>query len=72
MTETSPIRMSRWKLAVALLTAVLLATLAVRWWLGTAVAVETVVRQDFVQWVVVSGHVETAHRVQIGSQITGS
>jgi len=49
MTETSPIRMSRWKLAVALLAAVLLAASVVRWWRGTAVAVETVVRRDFVQ-----------------------
>jgi HlyD family secretion protein len=72
MTEPSPIGMSRWKLAVALLAAVLLATLAVRWWRGTAVAVETVIRRDFVQSVVASGHVETAHRVEVGSQITGT
>jgi len=72
MTETSPFLKSRWKLAVVLLAAVLLAASVVRWWRGTAVAVETVVRRDFVQSVVASGHVETAHRVEIGSQITGT
>ena len=72
MTETPPLLKSRWKLVVVLLAAVLLAALAVRWWRGTAVAVETVVRRDFVQSVVASGRVETAHRVEIGSQITGT
>ena len=72
MTETSPLLKSRWKLVVVLLAAVLLATLAVRWWRGTAVAVETVIRRDFVQSVVASGRVETAHRVEVGSQITGT
>ncbi|HYO27269.1 MAG TPA: efflux RND transporter periplasmic adaptor subunit [Azonexus sp.] len=72
MTETSPLLKSRWKLVVVLLAAVLLATLAVRWWRGATVAVETVIRRDFVQSVVASGRVETAHRVEIGSQITGT
>ena len=72
MTEKSPLRMSGWKLAAALPAAVLLAASVVRWWRGTAVGVDTVVRRDFVQSVVASGHVETAHRVEIGSQITGT
>lgn len=40
--------------------------------LGPRVAVETVVRQNFVQTIVASGRVETPHRVEIGAQITGT
>ena len=36
------------------------------------VTTETVLRRDFVQTVVASGRVETAHRVDIGAQITGT
>lgn len=46
--------------------------LAVRWWIGPSVAMETVVRRDFVQSVVASGHVESPHRVDVGAQITGT
>lgn len=38
---------------------------------GPMVAAEAVVRADFVQSVVASGHVEAPFRVNIGSQITG-
>ncbi len=39
--------------------------------LGRQVTVEKVVRADFIQSVVASGHVEAPYRVNIGSQITG-
>ena len=39
--------------------------------LGPVVQADTVVRADFVQSVVASGHVEAPYRVNIGSQITG-
>lgn len=38
---------------------------------GQQVTAEKVVRADFIQTVVVSGHVEAPYRVNIGSQITG-
>lgn len=46
--------------------------LAARWWIGPPVATETVLRRDFVQSVVASGHVETPHRFDVGAQITGT
>lgn len=39
--------------------------------LGPIMSVETVVRVDFIQSVVASGHVEAEFRVNVGSQITG-
>jgi HlyD family secretion protein len=54
-----------------------LAGLAFMWYvaipalLGPVVTVDPVVRADFVQTVVASGHVEAPFRVNIGSQITG-
>jgi HlyD family secretion protein len=68
----SPIRKYRWPLLGGLFCALLLAGLALRWWLGPVVTTETVLRRDFVQTVVASGRVETAHRVDIGAQITGT
>lgn len=65
-------RKYRWPLLVAPLGVLLLSGLAVRWWLGPLIATETVLRRDFVQTVVASGRVETAHRVDIGAQITGT
>lgn len=62
----------RWKLLYALLFGVVLVALAVRWWLGPQIVTETVVKREFVQSVVASGHVETPHRVDIGAQITGT
>jgi HlyD family secretion protein len=55
----------------------LLGALAVLWYfgaplvLGPVVNANTVVRADFVQSVVATGHVEAPFRVNIGSQITG-
>jgi HlyD family secretion protein len=55
----------------------LLGALAVLWYFGTplvlgpVVDANTVVRADFVQSVVATGHVEAPYRVNIGSQITG-
>lgn len=72
MTEPSFIRTHRWKLALALLAVLLLSVLALRWWQGPELPVETVLRRDFVQSVVASGHVEAPHRVDIGAQITGT
>jgi HlyD family secretion protein len=46
--------------------------LVLRWWLGPSIAAESVVRSDFVQTIVASGHVESPHRVDVGTQITGT
>ena len=46
--------------------------LGVRWWRGTAVVGEPVLRRDFVQTVVASGRVENPHRIDIGAQVTGT
>ncbi|MET3494451.1 efflux RND transporter periplasmic adaptor subunit [Variovorax boronicumulans] len=43
-----------------------------RFLLGPRVEATTVVRRDFVQSVVASGHVQTPHRVNIGTQVTGT
>jgi len=72
MPDSSLILKYRWKLLAALLVAVVLAALAVRWWRGPLVDAEKVVRRDFVQSVVASGHVETPHRLDVGAQITGT
>ena len=61
-----------WKFLAALLAALLVAALAARWWLGPQVAAETLQRRDLVQSVVASGRVETAHRVEVGAQITAT
>lgn len=57
---------------------VLLAALAAGLWLGPRflfgprMEATAVVRRDFVQSVVASGHVEAPHRVNVGTQITGT
>ncbi len=56
----------------ALIGIVVLGALAVRWWLGPQAATQPVLRRDFVQTVVASGHVETPHRLDVGAQITGT
>ena len=72
MTDTNLIRQHPRKFAAGLLALALLAILAVRWWRGPELAADTVMRRDFVQSVVASGHVEAPHRVDIGAQITGT
>jgi len=44
----------------------------VHWWRGPEVPMELVVRRDFVQTVVASGHVESPHRIDLGSQMTST
>jgi len=72
MSEPSSLLKHPWKLLFAGLSMVVATALAVRWWIGPSVAVETVVGRDFVQSVVASGHVESPHRVDVGAQITGT
>jgi len=43
-----------------------------RWWHGTAVVGEPILRRDFVQTVVASGRVENPHRINLGTQITST
>ena len=61
-----------WKVAIVLLALAVLAGFAVHWWRGPLVVAGEVIRRDFVQTVVASGHVETPHRVDIGAQIVGT
>ena len=72
MADPSPLLKYRWKILAALIAAVLLLILFVRWWRGPEVLFDKVVRRDFVQSVVATGHVETPHRVDVGVQITGT
>lgn len=71
--RTAPARVWRWRYRVSLL----LGALAVLWYfgaplvLGPVVTASPVVRADFVQSVVATGHVEAPFRINIGSQITG-
>ncbi len=63
----------KWQYRAAVISAVALPAGLALWW-GTLPQVTTVavMRRDFVQTVVASGHVESPHRVDIGSQITGT
>ncbi|WP_342620899.1 efflux RND transporter periplasmic adaptor subunit [Rhodoferax sp. GW822-FHT02A01] len=72
MTKISFPSKLRWRHIAAALALLAVVYFAVTWWLGPKVNVETVVRHDFVQSVVASGHVESPHRVDIGSQITAT
>lgn len=72
MTALSLISKYRWRFLALLFTVVTFAFVALRWWQGPEVVVESVVRRDFVQTVVASGQVETPNRVSVGSQITGT
>ncbi len=62
----------RWRLALLLLLLALAGRAATPWLLGPVVAPLPVVRGALVQSVVAAGRVETPHRVNIGSQITGT
>jgi HlyD family secretion protein len=66
------LRRHRGLLIAAAIGVLVLAILAGRWWLGLAVQTEAVLRRDLVQTVVASGHVEAAHRLDVGAQITGT
>lgn len=72
MTTLSTLSKYKWQVAGGVVVAGLALFYAARWWLGPVVSAEVVVRRDFVQTVVASGHVETPHRVDIGTQITGT
>lgn len=76
MRKTDPgrsfIRRHLWKLLGAVVLAALLWAVVPRVLLGPVVSVIPVVQRDFIQSVVASGRVETPHRVEIGSQLTGT
>ena len=72
MPDTPKPSRHRWKFLSALLVALLAAAGAARWWVGPQVVAETLQRRDLVQSVVASGRVETAHRVEVGAQITAT
>lgn len=61
----------RWHALAILLAVVVAGYLAAPLALGPVVSADPVIRADFVQTVVASGHVEAPFRVNIGSQITG-
>ena len=42
-----------------------------QWWLGPHIAVEVLQRQDVVQTMVASGHVQSPHRTDVSAQVTG-
>lgn len=63
---------NRWKFPAALIGVLLVLAVVARWWLGPQVVAETLQRRDLVQSVVASGRVETAHRVEVGAQITAT
>jgi hypothetical protein len=67
----TPLRRHRGAFVVLLLL-MLLAWPAWRWWRGPELSTHAVVRRDFVQTVVASGHVEAPHRVELGAQFTGT
>jgi HlyD family secretion protein len=65
-------RKYRWPLIGAAIVILLLIGLLVRWWLGPQLDAAIVLRRDFVQTLVASGHVESPHRVDVGAQIIGT
>jgi len=42
-----------------------------QWWVGPRIAVEVLQRQDVVQTMVASGHVQSPHRTDVSAQVTG-
>ena len=69
MTNISKLPKLRWVYVVAALSVVAGTYWGMNWWRGPVVPVDAVVRRDFVQTVVASGHVESPHRIEVGSQI---
>jgi HlyD family secretion protein len=72
MKKSASIQKYRKVVGVTALVSLGLVVWSLRWWEGPEVPVERVVQREFVQSVVASGHVETPHRVGVGSQITGT
>jgi HlyD family secretion protein len=66
------LRSHRWQVLAAVVVGVGAGALVVRWWLGPEVSTVGVVRRDFIQTVVASGHVEAPHRLDVGVQIIGT
>lgn len=62
----------RWQPWARGLAVLALVAVAWRWWQGAPLETSELRRQDLVQTVVVSGHVETPHRADIAAQITGT
>ena len=70
--KPSFLRLHRWQALATLVALIGAGALAIRWWLGPQVATAAVLRRDFVQIVVASGHVEAPHRLDVGAQVTGT
>lgn len=70
--QPSFLRAHRWPLLAGLVALIGVGFVTVRWWMGPAVSTESVLKRDFVQTVVASGHVEAPHRLEVGVQITGT
>ena len=70
--QPSFLRAHRWQLLAGIVALIGVGFVTVRWWMGPAVSTENVLRLDFVQTVVASGHVEAPHRLEVGVQITGT
>ena len=66
------LRQHPWAIAIAVAVLAAAGFGLARTWLGPQVPVDTVVRRDFVQTVVASGRIESPHRVDVGTQITGT
>ena len=65
-------RKTLWWIFLAACAALAASLLGWRWWHGTEVVGEPVLRRDFVQTVVASGRVENPHRIDIGAQVTST
>lgn len=63
---------ARWRVLGAFVLIGVAGYLALPWLLGPIVTAQTALRHDLVQSVVASGRVQTPHRMNIGSQITGT
>ncbi len=72
MTKIFRLPTSRWAYAAVAAVVAGVAYVGVNDWRGPEVPVAAVMRRDFVQSVVASGHVESPHRIDIGSQMTST
>jgi len=71
-TVQTTLKTHRWLLIASLAIVALAVVFGPRAVLGPRVAVSTVERRDLVSTVVASGHVETPHRIEVGTQIVGT